>query len=282
MSDRRTAVAMIQASMLEPPQLGPGPGPGAAPPRLRLPGRHLRLLAGRPALGRLVERVASAETVAKVVVALSVAPEDEVLVPAARAAGAEVFRGSVQDLTGRLVSCGEWLGLGGETPVVRVGADSPLIDPRYLDMGVDALLSTHAGAFEFQEDQAEELCPGLSAGFLRLRALRHIDRRARTAQHRSDPLSYAYDYPEEVELRRLPLPQDLSYLLGRHRLLLQTAEDLALLEAIYLRLYSGGVVSTAAALQFLDSDPVLASLNQGVLRRGPTLPMAGAAGWRMR
>ncbi|MCS6914293.1 MAG: hypothetical protein RMK29_13690 [Myxococcales bacterium] len=276
---RPPAVGLLLASLPEPqPWRSPGIPPGTPP---RLPGRHLRPLVGRPALSHLVERLQMARTVRQVVVTLSVAPEDDALAHTARHAGALVYRGSLHDITGRLCGCADWLRLPDEAPLVRVGADSLLIDPRYLDAGVQALLDTGAGVFEFLEDQSEELCPGLGAGFFRAGLLRHVDRRGQRPEHRGDPLAYAYEFPAEVGLVRRPLPDSLSYLRGRHRLLLQTAEDLAMLEVLYLRLHQCAPVDTAAAVRVLDNDPVLASLNQGVLRRSGTLPLP-QLGWRVR
>src|SRR5581483_9105105 len=119
------------------------------------------------------------------------------------------------------------------------------------------------GALEFEEDQAEDLCPGLGAAFLTVGALRHIDRRARTAVHRADVMTYVLEHPAELQLGRVPLPQDLHHLRGGHRLLLQTVEDLMLHETIYMRLYLGAPFDTATAIALLNADPVLASLNRG-------------------
>lgn len=279
-----SALAIIGASLLPAPLSLPAPLLG---PPGKLAGLALRPLAGRPVLWHLIERVRCCRLVGAVVAALSVAPEDDALARVARWAGAEVFRGSLRDLTGRFAGCLDWLGLPDGHPVLLVACDTPLLDPHYLDAGLVALRGLPAGALEFDEDQAEEICPGLSAGFLRARALRLIDRRARTPAQRADAMSYAYLFPQEVGLEHAPLPEELGYLLGTHRLFLQTAEDLALHEAIYLRLYRGAPIDTRAALAFLDADPVLASINRGVLHGRPpsgSLPMLPAvdAGWRAR
>lgn len=281
---QRTA-AIIQLSLIEPSPAGPtlGAGAGLGLPGARLKDRMLRRLGGKPVLVHLIDRLRKAIGVGPVAVALSAAPEDDPVVRVAEAGGALVYRGAVHDVVGRIASCVDWLALPPACGVVRVLADSAFVDPRYVEAGVAALLGRpEAGALEFLEDEAEELCPGLSAGFLTAAAVRLINRRARTAVHRADVMSYVYEHPDTVRLLREPLPDELQYLRGNHRLLLQTAEDLALYEAIYLRLYQGVPIDTAAAIGFLNGDPVLASLNRGVLRRGMTLPMPARLGWRSR
>lgn len=257
------AVAMIQASLVEPQQEPLPVGPAVQ----RIYGRPLRLLSGRPVLCHLIDRLRRAVGIERVIVALSVAPEDDALAAVARGAGVEVFRGSVFDLVGRLVSCAEWLNLPPSHPVVRVMADTPLIDPLYLNAGLFALQQTRAGAVEFIEEESDELCPGLSAGFVRVSTLKLLDRRARTAPQRADVMNYIYEHPGEAGLLRRPLPESLSYLVGDHRLLLHTAEDLALLEALHLRLYVGDPIETRRALRCLDADPALAALNRGMMRK---------------
>jgi spore coat polysaccharide biosynthesis protein SpsF len=279
----REAVAIIQASLIEVSPSGPATNAGGLlRPGGRLPGRALRSLSGQPVIFHLVERVRKARAISRVVVALSVAPEDDALIAPARRAGAQIFRGSVHDLVGRLCGCVDWLGLSDCCPLVRVLADTPMVDPDYLDAGITTLSRLSAGALEFEEDRAEELCPGLGAAFLSTRALRLLDSRARSPVHRADAMAYVYEHQDEIDLQRVPLPPSLHELRGGHRLLLQTAEDLALHEAIYLRLYHGAPIDTRTALAFLDADPVLASLNRGVLHRGMTLPPKSDAGWRAR
>lgn len=272
-------VALVQASLIEPGPAGPTTALSSLPlSGGRLPGRHLRLLGGRPALYQLVRRVQAA--VPRVVLVTSVAPEDDALLPIVSGAGVEVFRGAVHDQVGRLSACTDALDLGPAQPLCRVLPDAALIDPGYLRAGLEALRACGGGAVEFQEDLAEELCQGLGAGFFTVGALKLVDGLATAAVHRADVLGYLHEHPHAVGLGRVPLPASLDALRGGHRLLLQTAEDLALLEAIYLRLYQGAPIDTGAAISFLNGDPVLASLNRGVLRRGATMPPQ--AGWRAR
>ncbi len=280
----REAVAVIQASMIELSPTGPTVAAVSGFPRFGawLGGRPLRLLSGRPVIAHLIERVRAARSIRRVVVALSVSPEDDVLIAPIRRAGAQVFRGPVRDLLSRLSGCIDWLGLGDGCPLVRVLLDAPLLDPGYVDAGITALRRLRAAALEFEEDQTEELCPGLSAAFFTAGTLRRVDGLAQGPVQRADVMSYIYENQAQVGLRRVALPGSLHDLRGNHRLLLQTAEDLALHEAIYLRLYHGGPIDTRTALAFLNADPVLASINRGVLQRGMTLPPQSPLGWRAR
>lgn len=206
--------------------------------------------------------------------ATSVAPEDDAVARCARQAGAEVYRGSLHDLVGRLVGLVDWLELADEVPVVRLLGEAPLVDPDYLDAGLETMVAYGAKALEFLEDQAEEICAGLSAGFLRAGTLRLLDRRARTKNHRMDAMRYIYEEAEEMGLCRVPLPITLVHLLGTHRLILQTQADLLVLQTIWARLSKstgpagpenpdGPPISTQEALALLDMDPELSMKNRG-------------------
>lgn len=277
------AVAIIAASQVEPSPAGPLTAPFQSRARAsgRLAGRLLRPLGGSPVLAQLARRLRCATTLTEVVVAVSASADDDALLAAVRTTGARVFRGAVHDQLARLAGCIDWLGLPDDAVVVRVPGDHPLVDWGYVDAGVRALRERGAGALEFQEDQAEELCAGLSAAFLTAATVRQVDQKAVDPLHRADPLLYVLEHPGEVGLARAALPEALDALRGSYRLVLQTAEDLAVHEAIYLRLYEGQPLPTAQAIEFLDGDPVVASLNRGVLCRGDTRP-ASFSGWRAR
>src|SRR4051795_13729373 len=93
----------------------------------RLPGKVLADLGGYPVLGFLRQRLQPLTAVVDhLVVATSVAPDDDAIVETARAANVPFVRGSEADVLGRFGSALD------EFPadvVVRLTADCPLTDP---------------------------------------------------------------------------------------------------------------------------------------------------------
>src|SRR5450432_3611619 len=69
----------------------------------RLPGKVMLPLAGEPMLVRLVERLRRSRMVHDIVVATTVGPPDEIIVDLCRRIGCRVHRGSVEDISQRLL-----------------------------------------------------------------------------------------------------------------------------------------------------------------------------------
>lgn len=95
----------------------------------RLPGKVLADIGGEPMLALLLRRLDRSVEVSSITVATSDREEDAPIAVVAQDAGAHVFRGSLDDVLGRLI------GAAGRQAhaVARVTADCPLIDAAGLD-----------------------------------------------------------------------------------------------------------------------------------------------------
>lgn len=69
----------------------------------RLPGKVLLPVAGRPLLERIIERIRQSRLIDRVIVATSTAPQDDAVAASASSAGAFCFRGSEEDVLGRVL-----------------------------------------------------------------------------------------------------------------------------------------------------------------------------------
>src|ERR1700677_3708330 len=96
----------------------------------RLPGKVLEIIAGKPMLEHVVERLGRSETVAKIVVATSSEPEDGQIEAQCVRFGIACFRGSKDDVLDRYYRTAESCQAD---PIVRITADCPLIDPQVVD-----------------------------------------------------------------------------------------------------------------------------------------------------
>ena len=105
----------------------------------RLPGKVMLPLAGAPNLERIVERVRQAKRLDDVVVATTVAPADRVIVDLCGRIGCRVHRGSVEDITQRLLEASQ-----GADIVIQITGDCPLIDPGHIDRTVRLLVDEDA------------------------------------------------------------------------------------------------------------------------------------------
>lgn len=107
----------------------------------RLPRKALIEIAGEPALQRVVRRVQSARRPEVVVVCTTTEPEDDDLETAARSYGAEVFRGSSEDILDRWLGAARAFGLD---LLVTCDGDDLLVDPEHIDRVVECFERTGA------------------------------------------------------------------------------------------------------------------------------------------
>lgn len=107
----------------------------------RLPGRPSMPLARAPLIVRQIERVARARRVDKIVVSTTTDPADDALEAVVRREAIAVHRGPPQDELARLAGA---LAAHPADHVVRIGDDSPLIDPDLIDATIALHLSENA------------------------------------------------------------------------------------------------------------------------------------------
>lgn len=110
----------------------------------RLPGKALAPIGGRPAVTHLIDRIAASryiESRRDIVVTTSTDPSDDALVPVVEAAGASVFRGSLDDVVARTFGALEAYGFDA---VTQVDGDDVFADPRYMEHALATLLGDPA------------------------------------------------------------------------------------------------------------------------------------------
>ena len=103
----------------------------------RFPGKVLYRVAGKPVLGYLLERLKHCRSVDDIVVATSTDDSDAPVAAFCQELGVACYRGPLLDVAGRFK---EVLDVYHFDAFVRVNGDSPLIDPRLIDTGVDIFL----------------------------------------------------------------------------------------------------------------------------------------------
>ena len=96
----------------------------------RLPGKVLLPVNGRPLLEHLVRRLRAAASLTDIVLATTVNSTDDVLVSFAREIGIQCFRGSEEDVMGRVVGAAA---AADADLVVEITGDCPLIDPSIVE-----------------------------------------------------------------------------------------------------------------------------------------------------
>lgn len=105
----------------------------------RLPGKVLKPLAGVSMLRRIIDRAATATRPDRLIVAAPYDSSNDPVAEEADSSGAEVVRGSEDDVLGRYVQAIERFGLDA---VVRLTADNPFVEGEVIDDMVDRFLAS--------------------------------------------------------------------------------------------------------------------------------------------
>lgn len=195
----------------------------------RLPGKVLAKVRGRPLLATMLDRVKGFGAIDGVVVATTVLERDDAIAELAAREGADVFRGSEDDVLARFAGAAAQAGAG---TIVRLTADCPLIVPEAVDAVLEALgdvdLATNA------PPHGRTWPDGFDAEAFTADALGRLDALA-TAPEDREHVTRGFHVHPQFRVRTVHLPQDL----GSLRLTVDTAQDLELVRRILERLGDG-------------------------------------------
>lgn len=99
----------------------------------RLPGKVLLPADGKPMLAHLVDRLRQVPSIEDIVLATTDSQADDELVTFATRQGIRSFRGSEEDVMGRVIAAAE---SAGADVVVEITGDCPVIDPRVVGQAI--------------------------------------------------------------------------------------------------------------------------------------------------
>lgn len=213
----------------------------------RLPGKALTPIAGKPALFWLVERLRRCVTVKSIILCTTLEPADDALEAFAHENAIECFRGSTEDVMGRLVCAANKFEV---EQIVRVTGDDILSDPVYIDRSVTRHLETNA-----EYTTVTGLPIGLDREVVSASTLRWIYEHIADKQH-SEYITWFLDDPSRV--RWTTVVADPEHTAPKMRLTLDTPEDLRLIKTLLEKLVPEGKhIDTASIIDFVNAHPKL-------------------------
>ncbi len=224
----------------------------------RLPGKVLMELAGTPVLAWVVRAARATVGVDEVWVATSAAAADDAVAAWCATNGVSVHRGSEHDVLGRYAGA---MAAAAADVVVRITADCPLLDPAVVAQTVRLRAMTGV-------DYASNVDPptwpdGLDCEVVTAKALAAAAQEATRASDREHVTPFVRNnrarFPAETLIA--PLPG-----LAAERWTLDTADDLAFLQAVAAQLPAGRAPSHLEVLAVLDRAPHLRALNRREMR----------------
>lgn len=243
----------------------------------RLPVKVLADLAGQPMLGHIIERLKSAMRLDEIVVATTRLDADDVIEELARTYGVEVYRGSEDDILGRLAGA---IRQSGADILVSVTGDNPYIDGRFLDDAIAFRENSHydyVGSTHMQHSahwHAHKTFPsGISVQVVAGSAVVEEDGLVEGIEARALGLQAVYGRADG-KYTRGAFQAEGRYASCAHpqlRLTVDTPEDLELAQRVFGQLYPRDPqFSMIDAIDFVTSTPELLAINAGIVQRSPT------------
>jgi spore coat polysaccharide biosynthesis protein SpsF len=226
----------------------------------RLPNKVMRAILGKPLLQYLIERLRASTRVERIVVATTRAPEDDSLAALAQALGVACTRGSASDVLDRYYQAAREHGLD---HVVRVGGDSPLIDPTVVDRVVDRYLELLPNVDYVSNTLRATYPDGLDLEVFSLEFLATLHRLADKPYQREHVCTYM------LENRHLFRCENVEHNvnLAHHRWTVDNAEDFELIRRIIEALYpTKPLFLMEDVLGLLAARPELVEMNRHIQR----------------
>lgn len=217
-------------------------------------GMILSEIGGKTVLEHHLDRLESAGS--PVVVATSTAASDDRVAEIASGRGLRVSRGSESDVLERFHDAAAHFGLD---VVVRVTADSPLVDGQLIATAVDEYLAAEDPWLYLSNAQIRSFPHGFEVEVFGIGALAMAHAQARKAPVRAQVTAYISD-PENpwTRARDIIWPEDRS----ADRVVVETEEDLARVRTL-IEEYDAASLSVGQIAALLDDHPELAGDDGG-------------------
>lgn len=226
----------------------------------RYPGKVLRPLAGLPMLEHIIKRVQAQKNLDHIVLAVPDSSSEDRLKMLGEKLGVGVVKGPEADVLQRFIMAGQSVDA---EHIVRICADSPLIDPV---LG-DSLIIRHLETDADYTITSDTVPLGTSMEVVRMSVLTQIADITTKIPYREHVTSYIADHPDRYRLSRVPAP---AYLRGKFfRLTVDTDKDFLLMDRIYDLFYhpANRIVNLEDVIDYLETHPETALLNADVRQK---------------
>lgn len=224
----------------------------------RLPNKVLKEFSGKTDLQWVIERVKRSKRIDEVMVITSIEKNNLPLIQLCAELGVRVFVGSENDVLDRYYQAAKLLN---PEYVIRITADCPMFDWRYLDMAIDQM----GQEVDYLTEITESFPDGLDIEVIRFESLKKAWEQAKLASEREHVTLYIKNHPEIFNIQNFECP--ISGI-SNHRWTLDEDEDFELISQVYDHFIKVGKEDflTEDILAFLDENPEMTQINQMYMR----------------
>lgn len=198
----------------------------------RLPGKVLLKVLNKELLILLIERVKKVKGIDEIVIATSNLKDDDPIFELCEKNSVECFRGPEENVLERYFFAAKKYGA---QIVVRLTADSPLLDPDICSQLIE-ILKNHWLSYDYVSNSLERSFPrGVEPEVFKFSALEDAHQNASLPGHFEHVTPYILTHPQKFKCFNLKNAVDYSY----HRWTVDTPEDFELIKRIFEELYPG-------------------------------------------
>jgi spore coat polysaccharide biosynthesis protein SpsF len=218
----------------------------------RLPGKIAMPVLGKPMLECQIERLLRSRHIGRLIVATSVDSSDDTTEAVARAAGVDVWRGSLNDVLDRYYQAACTLM---PDHVIRVTGDCPLADWEVIDQLAEFHL---AGGYDYSSNIMPATWPdGIDAEIMTFASLERAWKEGKSPLEREHVTPYIYRHPDLFRLGAMTRDDDISHI----RWTVDYPEDFTFVTAVYENLYPGNPSFLSSdILALMEARPDLADI----------------------
>ncbi|MEZ4822981.1 MAG: glycosyltransferase family protein [Ignavibacteria bacterium] len=204
----------------------------------RLPGKVLKTISGKPVLQILIERLSRSGYIDEIIIAATDRAEDDPIEKLGKKLGIFTFRGSEDDVLGRVVGAVE--AADGDI-IVEITGDCPLIDPEVADSVIEKFLSEdqkydYVTNIGYVGDSVREIPIGMDVRVFTYKDLKEISEITNDPEDREHVSLYFFRTgKDKYKLYNIDTPDKWKRDYNP-RLCLDTKEDFELIRNIYEKL----------------------------------------------
>jgi len=224
----------------------------------RLPNKVLKDICGKPDLQWVIERVQKSQFIDEVMVVTSIEKNNLPLVRLCTDLGIRVFVGSENDVLDRYYQAARLIE---PEYVIRITADCPMFDWRYLDDAIDQI-DPKADYIHMDEGTFPD---GLDFEIVRFEALHRSWKEADLSSEREHVTMYIKNHPEIfiIQTYRFPI-----FGIGNYRWTLDEDRDYELINNVYqhfIEIKKDDFI-TEDVVDYLSGHPEIVALNADIIR----------------
>lgn len=227
----------------------------------RLPGKVLKKILNKPLLFYLTERIKRCKMIDEIIVATSKADQDDLIISFCEENDVKYFRGSENDV---LLRFKEAASENNANVVVRICADSPLIDHRIIDQSIYKFLDNENNC-DYLSNTIDQSYPlGMNVEVFSMDSLIKANQKALSKYEREHVTPYIYQNNQKFKILEKHYKKNLSHL----RLTVDEKEDFDLIKIIIKSLYpKKNDFTLEEIIYFLSTNKKLIQINQHVKQK---------------